>query len=52
MTHFRFTPVAAAFFRGSCLHYAVNSPLAGDGTYEATISVGVPGSVARPQTRT
>ena len=28
---------------GSGLHYAVNSPLAGDGTYEATISVGVPG---------
>ncbi len=27
---------------GSGLHYAVNSPLAGDGTYEATISVGVP----------
>jgi hypothetical protein len=28
---------------GSGLHYAVNSPLAGDGTYEATITVGVPG---------
>ncbi len=28
---------------GSGLHYAVNSPLAGDGTYEARISVGVPG---------
>ncbi|MGQ0524688.1 MAG: iron transporter [Betaproteobacteria bacterium] len=27
---------------GSGLHYAVNSPLAGDGTYEATITVGVP----------
>ena len=27
----------------SGLHYAVNSPLAGDGTYEATITVGVPG---------
>ena len=28
---------------GSGLHYAVNSPFAGDGTYEATITVGVPG---------
>jgi uncharacterized protein involved in high-affinity Fe2+ transport len=28
---------------GSGLHYAVNSPLAGDGTYETTITVGVPG---------
>ena len=27
---------------GSGLHYAVNSPLAGDGAYEATITVGVP----------
>jgi hypothetical protein len=27
---------------GSGLHYAANSPLAGDGTYAATISVGVP----------
>lgn len=27
---------------GSGLHYAVNSPLAGDGTYEAAITVGVP----------
>ncbi len=27
---------------GSGLHYAYNSPLAGDGTYEATVSVGVP----------
>ena len=27
---------------GSGLHYAVNSPLAGDGTYEVTINVGVP----------
>lgn len=27
---------------GSGLHYAFNSPLAGDGTYEATITVGVP----------
>lgn len=27
---------------GSGLHYAVNSPLVGDGTYEATITVGVP----------
>ena len=27
---------------GSGLHYAVNSPLAGDGTYETTITVGVP----------
>ena len=27
---------------GSGLHYAYNSPLAGDGTYEATITVGVP----------
>ena len=24
------------------LHYAMNSPLAGDGTYEAIITVGVP----------
>ena len=28
---------------GSGLHYAANSPLAGDGTYETTITVGVPG---------
>lgn len=28
---------------GSGLHYAVNSPLAGDGAYDATISVGIPG---------
>lgn len=28
---------------GSGLHYAVNSPLAGDGRYDATITVGVPG---------
>ena len=27
---------------GSGLHYAVNSPLAGDGTYETMITVGVP----------
>jgi len=27
---------------GSGLHYAANSPLAGDGVYEATITVGVP----------
>ena len=27
---------------GSGLHYAANSPLAGDGSYEATIDVGVP----------
>lgn len=27
---------------GSGLHYAFNSPLAGDGTYEATVTVGVP----------
>ena len=27
---------------GSGLHYALNSPLAGDGTYETTITVGVP----------
>ena len=27
---------------GSGLHYAVNSPLAGDGTYQATVTVGVP----------
>jgi uncharacterized protein involved in high-affinity Fe2+ transport len=27
---------------GSGLHYAVNSPLAGDGRYEAAITVGVP----------
>jgi uncharacterized protein involved in high-affinity Fe2+ transport len=27
---------------GSGLHYAVNSPLAGDGAYETTITVGVP----------
>ncbi len=27
---------------GSGLHYAYNSPLAGDGTYEATVTVGVP----------
>ena len=27
---------------GSGLHYAANSPLAGDGTYETTIAVGVP----------
>jgi uncharacterized protein involved in high-affinity Fe2+ transport len=26
----------------SGLHYAVNSPLAGDGTYETTVTVGVP----------
>ena len=28
---------------GSGLHYAANSPLAGDGTYETTITVGAPG---------
>jgi len=28
---------------GSGLHYAVNSPLAGDGTYDATVTVGMPG---------
>jgi len=28
---------------GSGLHYAVNSPLAGDGTYEAMVTVGAPG---------
>lgn len=28
---------------GSGLHYAYNSPLAGDGTYDATVTVGVPG---------
>lgn len=28
---------------GSGLHYAYNSPLAGDGAYEATVTVGVPG---------
>ena len=27
---------------GSGLHYAYNSPLAGDGVYEATVTVGVP----------
>lgn len=27
---------------GSGLHYAFNSPLAGDGVYEATVTVGVP----------
>ena len=27
---------------GSGLHYAFNSPLAGDGTYEASVTVGVP----------
>ena len=27
---------------GSGLHYAANSPLAGDGTYETTVTVGVP----------
>lgn len=27
---------------GSGLHYATNSPLAGDGTYEVTVTVGVP----------
>ena len=27
---------------GTGLHYAANSPLAGDGTYETTITVGVP----------
>jgi Fe2+ transport protein len=27
---------------GSGLHYAANSPLAGDGTYETTITIGVP----------
>jgi uncharacterized protein involved in high-affinity Fe2+ transport len=27
---------------GSGLHYAVNSPLAGNGAYEATVTVGVP----------
>ena len=27
---------------GSGLHYAANSPLAGDGAYEATITIGVP----------
>lgn len=27
---------------GSGLHYAYNSPLAGDGAYEATVTVGVP----------
>ena len=28
---------------GSGLHYAANSPLAGDGTYATTITIGVPG---------
>jgi len=27
---------------GSGLHYAANSPLAGDGTYDATVTVGAP----------
>ena len=31
-----------AMWGGSGLHYAFNSGLAGDGTYEATITVGVP----------
>jgi uncharacterized protein involved in high-affinity Fe2+ transport len=30
---------------GSGLHYAYNSPLAGDGTYDATVTVGVPAFV-------
>lgn len=30
------------------LHYAANSPLAGDGTYEATVTVGVPGFARAP----
>jgi uncharacterized protein involved in high-affinity Fe2+ transport len=34
---------------GSGLHYAANSPLAGDGRYEATITVGVPGFGRAPQ---
>lgn len=36
---------------GSGLHYAANSPLAGDGTYEATITVGVPAFARAPQDR-
>ena len=31
-----------AMWGGSGLHYAFNSELAGDGTYEATVTVGVP----------
>jgi uncharacterized protein involved in high-affinity Fe2+ transport len=34
---------------GSGLHYALNSPLAGDGTYETTITVGVPTFGRAPQ---
>jgi uncharacterized protein involved in high-affinity Fe2+ transport len=34
---------------GSGLHYAMNSPLAGDGRYEATIVVGVPTFGRAPQ---
>ena len=37
---------------GSGLHYAVNSPLAGDGTYETTITVGVPGFGRAPADKT
>lgn len=33
---------------GSGLHYAANSPLAGDGTYETTITVGVPAFARAP----
>lgn len=36
---------------GSGLHYAVNSPLAGDGRYETTITVGVPAFGRAPQDR-
>jgi uncharacterized protein involved in high-affinity Fe2+ transport len=31
-----------AMWGGSGLHYALNSGLSGDGTYEATVTVGVP----------
>jgi hypothetical protein len=34
---------------GSGLHYAVNSTLAGDGIYEATVTIGVPAFSRAPQ---
>lgn len=38
-----------AMWGGSGLHYAINSPLAGDGRYEAEITVGVPTFARAPQ---
>lgn len=36
---------------GSGLHYAMNSPLAGDGTYEAAITIGTPMFARAPKDR-